>query len=119
MSNTLLGNPHCTHDLESNSLSQRQRVQFRTSIPPGRIVLGQQRYEPLIVRRFDQMDHFMHDHIFKQVTRLLGQFRVEPNVSLTMIATTPFGFHSLQEVTIDLHADPWLPVFDQRGNGLM
>ncbi|MNL69404.1 hypothetical protein D3C87_1942610 [compost metagenome] len=61
----------------------------------------------------------MHDHIFEQVTRLLGQFRVEPNVSLTMIAATPFGFHPLQEVAIDLHADTWLPVFDQGRNGLV
>lgn len=106
-------------DLASNSLSQRQRIQFCTSIPPGRIVLGQQQYEPLTVRRFDQMDHFMNDHILKQVTRLLGQFRVEPNMSLAMIAATPFGLHTLQEVAIDLHTDTWLPVFDQGRNGLV
>src|SRR5680860_1685254 len=65
---------------------ERQLIKFRPSLAPRRIEFGQDGYEPLAVRRFDQVDHLMDDHVFDEVLGLLDQFGVQPNTSCLVIA---------------------------------
>ena len=80
-------------------------------------MLRQQRNKPLTVRRLDEVKHFVNDDVLQQVPRLLHKLGIEADVAHAVVARTPFGLHSLKEVPIDLHGQPWLPFRDQIGDG--
>ncbi|MNT72675.1 hypothetical protein D3C72_2113010 [compost metagenome] len=61
----------------------------------------------------------MHDHVLKQITRLLDQFRIEPDMRAHVIATAPFGLHPLQEISLHLYPDPSFPLIYKIGNHLV
>lgn len=68
---------------------------------------------------FDQVDHFMYDHIFQHVAWLLDEFGVDPDRPTLGVAASPFCLHPLEEVTANLHTDAGFPLEDPFGNCLM
>lgn len=65
--------------------------------------------ETLAVGGLDQMNHFVDNHVFKEVSGFLDEFRVQADVSSPVVTASPFGFHPLQKVTGNLHFQFWLP----------
>jgi len=55
-------------------------------------------YEAVAVCWLQQVHHSVNDNVFEQILRLLHQFCVKADVSRLMIAASPLGFHSLQEI---------------------
>ena len=69
-------------------------------------------YEMLAVSRFQQVCHFVNDDVFEEVFWLFYQLGIEANPTRFVIAAPPLGFHSLQEITSDLHLQLWFPFSD-------
>lgn len=65
--------------------------------------------EALAVCRLDQMDHFVEDHVFKQIFWLGYKLCVQANVSRLVIAAPPLSFHPLQEIPLDTHSHLQFP----------
>lgn len=61
-------------------------------------MLIKQSGKPLAVRRLDHVRHLVHDDVLQQVLRLFGQLGVEADGAGGGGATSPLGFHALQEV---------------------
>ncbi len=59
------------------------------------------------------MDHFVNDDVFEQVLGFLHQLSVEADSSGPMVAATPLGLHSLEEVTRYLNTELLLPFLDE------
>ena len=81
-----------------NLCRQGKLIELGTSLPPAGVMLFKDCDEAITVRGLNQMGHFMHDDVLQQILRLFHQLRIEADVSLCVIATTPFGFHPLQEI---------------------
>ena len=99
--------------------SQRQFVQLSARFPPGRVMFTQDSKKTFAVLRVDEMDHFVDSDIFQQILRFGNQLRVEPDMSRSVIATSPLGFHSLEEVLFDADLQFWLPFADKFRDDLM
>ena len=82
---------------------QWQFVEFSAGFTPRRIMPLQDGYESLAVRRLQQMHHFVDDDVFQQIPRFFREFRVEPEMAVTVVAASPLGFHPLQEITGNRH----------------
>jgi hypothetical protein len=108
------GNGSTPHVRQSSFVSGSSLSSAR-AFSPGRIVLRHQSEEPMAVRRGNQVNHFVDDHVLEQVFRFLHEFRVEANVPSTMIAATPLGLHALQEVTGHRYPEARLPFADKSG----
>ena len=76
--------------------------------------LVHQSHKAAVVRRLEQMHHFMHYDIFQAFRWLFSQFRIEPNASGNRVATPPSRFHPLDKNPRHLHAQQWLPFCDKR-----
>ena len=61
-------------------------------------MLSEDGHEAIIVRRLNEMNHLVNDHVFEEIFRLFHQFRVEANVSRPVVTASPLGFHSLEEI---------------------
>jgi hypothetical protein len=72
--------------------------------------------ESLRVLGFNEMDHFMHDHIFEHVAWFLDQLGVDPDRPALRVAASPFGLHPLQKVAANLDTDSCFPLADQLGD---
>src|SRR5438105_763897 len=77
--------------------SQRQLVEFNTSVAPSRIVFSKNRQKAVTVGRLNEMNHLVDNHVFQEVLRLRHELRVETDVSRLLIAAPPLRFHPLQE----------------------
>jgi hypothetical protein len=73
-------------------------------------------HEAVAVCWLQQLQRFVNDNIFYQITRLLHQFYVEAHVSRLVIAASPFGFHLLQEILGNFQLQLRLPFLDQYGH---
>ena len=94
-------------------------IEFDASFTPIRLVFIEDCDEAIAVRWLNQMCHFVDDHVFEKVLRLLYKFRVQPDVSRSVIAGSPLCFHSLQEILGDLNAQLGFPFRDQWRNRLV
>ena len=65
------------------------------------------------------IERFNDNDIFQQILRFGNQLRVEPDMSRSVIATSPLGFHSLEEVLFDADLQFWLPFADKFRDDLM
>src|SRR5690348_6796625 len=63
------------------------------------------------------MGHLMNDDVFERVRVLLGEFDVEPDVASLPVTGSPLGLHASDAPARDCHAELWLPVRDQLGDG--
>lgn len=93
-------------------------------MPDGQVIqrvpipspLGQeavhQRDEAAVVRRFQQVGHFMNDDVFETFSWFFCQIRVEPDACGAGATATPFGFHPLHKKPLHLHAHARLPFRD-------
>lgn len=107
---TLLG---CPKLFRPPFCAERELIKFSAGLTPTRIVLIKDGGEAITMCRFNQVSHLVHNHVFKEVSRLLHQFRVQPDMPSPMIAASPFGFHALEEIAADLGLELLLPFFDQ------
>jgi len=73
-------------------------------------MLVEDRDEPLVVRWFEQVGHFMDDDALQQILRLLYQFGVQADVSSPVIATVPLGLHPLEKIPVQAGAKSWFPL---------
>ena len=55
----------CFVSISPPLMPNRKAVQFLTVMPPFRHELVHQGHETAVVRRLQQMDHFMHDDVFQ------------------------------------------------------
>jgi hypothetical protein len=51
----------------------------------------------------------MYNHVLDQVPWFFYEFSIQPNVPRSVIATSPFGFHTLEEVGFHLHTKLGFP----------
>jgi hypothetical protein len=82
----------------------------RPRLPPTWVVLVQKADESVTMRRLDQMKHLVDDDVLQQVAWLLDQFRIEPDVSVSVVTTSPLRLHALQEVTLHIHPQLRFPL---------
>ena len=75
--------------------------------------------ESLAVRWFQQVDHFVDDHVLDQVLGLFHQLGIESDVSRFVVAASPLGFHPLQEITGGFHLQLGLPLLDEGRHGFV
>ena len=54
--------------------SQRQLVEFGAGFAPSRVVFLKYGDEAIAVRGLNEVDHFVNDHVFEKVLRLLHEF---------------------------------------------
>ena len=78
-----------------NLCRQRQFIKLGARLSPTGVVLIKDCDEVITVCGLNQMGHFMHDDVLQQILRFFHQFRIDADVSLCVIATTPLGFHPL------------------------
>lgn len=69
--------------------------------------------EAIIVRGFDEMNHFVHDHVFNEVPGLRHEVCVEADVPCLVITASPFGFHPLEKICAHFHVKLRFPFFDE------
>ena len=82
-------------------------------------MLVEERNKAFTVRRLDQVQHLVDDHILHEILRFLHEFGIEADVPRTVIAAPPLRFHALEEVAGYRHAELRLPLSDKWGNCLM
>jgi len=61
-------------ELASEVCRQWRLIQFDTCFALGWVILVENRDEPLVVRWFEQVDHFLNDDVLQQILGLLNQF---------------------------------------------
>ena len=61
---------------KARSVRDRKAIELFAGLSPRGKVLVQQGDEAFAVRGFNQVHHFMHDHVLKQVFRLLYELRI-------------------------------------------
>jgi hypothetical protein len=71
--------------------------------------------ESLVVRGFDQVDHFVDHYVFQALGRFAGQVGIEADVGGFVIAAAPLGFHALNEEAVDRYFQDGLPLGDECG----
>jgi hypothetical protein len=64
----------------------------------------------LIVAPLDQVNEFVDDNVFKTLTRLFCQLRIQPDAPGVGIAATPFGPHVLNIESRTAYSDSLLPL---------
>jgi hypothetical protein len=99
-------------------VSEWRCVQLAPARPPVREMLVQQRDEPLIVMRLNEVDEFMNHEIFEALHGLFRQFEVQPDAASRYAARTPLSLHPLDAPSGDLNAQASLPFRDERRNGV-
>jgi hypothetical protein len=62
-------------------------------------VVVQKPNEAFAVRRLDEVDHLVDNHVLQEVLRLLHELCIEVDVPRTVIAATPLSLHALEKVT--------------------
>lgn len=65
-----------------------------------------------VVGRFQQVKHFVDDDIFEALAGFFSEFGVYANRASGRAATSPFGFHPLNEEAGDLNAEDRFPFGD-------
>ena len=80
---------------------------------PSRHETIQQGHKASIVRRLQQMHHFVDNDVLKALSRFFGQVGVQANAGSCRITTTPSRFHPLNKKTLDLHSQVLFPSRDQ------
>ena len=73
-------------------------------------MLSEDGEKPFAVRRFNEVNHFVDDHVFNQIFRLRNQARVYPDMTCFVIAASPFCLHPLQEIAVHFYADFRFPL---------
>lgn len=76
--------------------------------------LVHQRYKPLVVVPFKQMDKFVDQDVLQALNRAFGQFQIEPNAACRGGATAPLRPHFLDTPGGSLHPDNGLPLLQKR-----
>ena len=71
------------------------------------------------MRRLDEMNHLVNDHVFEKVLGLFHQLGVEANMARLVVAASPFGLHSLQEISGELHLELSFPFPDERRHNVV
>jgi hypothetical protein len=84
-------------------VAHRQTIEALPQQLPSRHELIHQCDEMRVVRRFDHMQHFMHQNVFEAFVRLLRDFRVETNGSRSRICSFPISSSFADEDAIHPH----------------
>ena len=72
-----------------------QLTELVSTVLPARHELIHQGYEVSVVRRLQQMRHFVDDDVFEVLSGFLRKLGVEAYRACTGIAAPPFGLHLL------------------------
>ena len=78
-------------------VSDRQSVENVPVISPLGHEVVHTFYEQMVMRRFEQVGHFVHQDVFQALPWFLGQLGVQSDRSRCVIATAPLGLHGLNE----------------------
>ena len=89
-----------------------QAVEGFLAVLPVREVPIQERAKAGIMAGLNDMDHLVDDEVLEAFARLTGQFAVKADGLPRGAATSPLGLHPLNEESLNLHSDDWLPFFD-------
>jgi len=114
----------------------RRFCRHETSLLPIRVTDGQtvqplsmelplghemihQRDKVRVVRRLEQVRHFMHHDVFEALLWLLRQLSIEANRKRARIAASPLSLHTLHEEACHVHPHECFPFDDQRRRDLL
>ena len=93
-------------------------IELMPALPPVGHELIHQRLETVVMRRLQQVGHFMDQYVFQTAGRPFGQFGVEADVMVAGIATPPAGLHLPHKQTPHPHPHHRRPCCDEGRHGL-
>ena len=100
-------------------MPHRQAVEDVAVKPPLGYELIHHSDKAGVVRRLEQMDHFVHDDVLEAFLGLFCEFRIQADGAGSRVAAAPFGLHLLHKKSVHRNRKPRLPNFDQGRKGAL
>lgn len=94
----------CLFSVPPRFVTNWQTIERLAVVLPPRHEAAHQRGEAAVVSWLQQMDHLMHDDVFKAFTWLLCQLCIKPNSPCAVVAASPLRFHPLHKEPFHLDA---------------